>query len=177
MTDKAAKTSIFDSLRLFWRLLARDILDEKKRLMAGFVAALITGIFAVMVPYSIQLIIDNAIPQKNSTLLSYYAFGLLVALILGSFFWYVQVFFIARASEDIFRRFKTRLSDSILRKHLSFFSHYQSSDLLTRMVTDLGLVSEFFYKYLLKSLVELVLVVVFLVYILFLNWQLPLIAV
>lgn len=176
MTDKPYEKSIFDSLRLFWQLLARDILDEKKRLISGFVSSLIAGVFAVLIPYSIQLIIDNALPLKNPSLLRSYAIGLLVVLILGSSFWYAQVSFIARASENIFRNFKMRLSDSILRKQLSFFSHYQSSDLLTRMVTDLGLVSEFFYKYLLKSLVELVLVIVFLIYILILNWQLSMIA-
>jgi len=137
---------------------------------------LITGILAVMIPTFIQMIIDNAIPAKNPTLLGHYVIGLVGVIILICCLWYVQVSLTARASENIFYNFKIRLSDSLLRKQLSFFSRYQSSDLLTRMVADLGLVSEFFYKYLLKSLIHFIFVSVFLIYIIFLNWKLSLIA-
>ncbi len=176
MTDKHADTSVFYSLRLFRRLLAEDILNEKKRLTAGFAATLITAFLAVMTPHCIQLIIDNALPRKSPALLGQYAVALFLVLFLTTFFLYMELSFIARASENIFLGFKKKLVDSILRKHLSFFSRYQSSDLLTRMVMDLNLVSEFFYKYLLKSLVQFVLVAFYLVYIFILNWRLSLIA-
>lgn len=176
MTDNPDKTGLINSLRIFWVLLAKDILNEKKRLLSGSVLALITGILAVMIPTFIQMIIDNAIPAKNPTLLGHYVIGLVGVVILICCLWYVQVSLTARASENIFYNFKIRLSDSLLRKQLSFFSRYQSSDLLTRMVADLGLVSEFFYKYLLKSLIHFIFVSVFLIYIIFLNWKLSLIA-
>jgi ABC-type bacteriocin/lantibiotic exporter with double-glycine peptidase domain len=167
---------MFNSLRLFWKLLAIDVLNERKRLILGFAFALISGFFVALIPYSIQLIIDRAIPLKSLTLLGRYSLLLLAVVIAGACLWYVQVSLIARASENIFRNFKLRLSESILRKHLSFFSRYQSSDLLTRMVTDLELVSEFFHKYLLKSLVLSVFTLVFLIYILILNPKLAMIA-
>ena len=168
--------SLFDSLRLFWQLLKEDIINENKRLIAGFAFSLVTGCLAITIPYFIQLIIDKAIPQKNSSLLLYYAIGLIGVFILSFSAWYVQVVLTARASENIFRNFKLRLSEAILKKHLSFFARYPSSDLLTRMVADLTLVSEFFHKYLLKSLVDFVFILVLFIYILFFNWQLSLIA-
>ncbi|MBF0528979.1 MAG: hypothetical protein HQK55_06875 [Deltaproteobacteria bacterium] len=144
MTGSLNKTGVFCSLQVFWKLLAKEILNEKKRLLPGSLLALLTGIFSIMIPTFIQMIIDNAIPAKNTTLLGYYVIGLLSAIILICCVWYIQVSLNARASENIFYNFKIRLSDSLLRKHLSFYSHYLSSDLLTRIVADLNLVSEFF---------------------------------
>jgi ABC-type bacteriocin/lantibiotic exporter with double-glycine peptidase domain len=176
MTDMPEKEGLFDSLRFFLRLLGKDILAEKGKLISGFVFALAAAGFAVLVPYALQLIVDRAIPQKNLSLLASYTMGLLGALALCYVSWCCQVFFMTRASENIFRSFKLRLSGTILKKHLSFFSRYQSSDLLTRMVADIELVSDFFYRYLLKSMVECVFILVFFIYILIVNWQLSLIA-
>ncbi|MBF0117629.1 MAG: ABC transporter ATP-binding protein [Desulfobacterales bacterium] len=176
MMDKLKSGSIFDSLRLFWQLLAKEILNEKRLLISGFVLAIVTAILAILVPYAMQLIIDNAIPVRDINLLNRYTIGLVCGLILGFCLWYIQVSFTARASENIFCSFKLRLSEAILKKHLSFFSRYHSGDLLTRMVSDLEIVSEFFYKYLLRSLVLFVFILVLFIYIFFLNWKMSLIA-
>jgi ABC-type bacteriocin/lantibiotic exporter with double-glycine peptidase domain len=175
--DVSEKDSMLNSFRRFWRLLREDILKEKKRLLSGLFFALVAGLFAVTIPYVIHLLIDQAIPEKNLDLLGRYTLALFAAMALAGLLRYAQVSLIARASENIFLTFKLRLTDSILHKKLPFYTQFQSSDLLTRMVADLALAFDFFSKYLINSLVELVFVVVIVTFILFLDWQLALIAI
>jgi len=174
---RAEGKSTVIALRLIWKLFSPELKSERKSLSIGILFELFGSSLGLLIPLMIEKIIDESIPAKDIHAILKHSLIILLLLGGGYILWYVHLTTIARASENVFKFFKLRFSESILKKQISFFKEYASADILTRLVNDMELISDFFYKYLIKSVVLLIFSVVVIVYIFILNWHLSVIAI
>jgi len=162
--------------KILWSVLSDGILAQKKNLILAFILTAISSGVLLLGPYLIKQIIDQVLPARDKLLLMYYMIALIGAYGTAFLLWCTQINFSVKASENIFRRLRLKLVESILHKPVEFFSKYLSGDLLTRFANDLEFIATFFYENLIRAVVfslsSLILIIVLVSW----NWKLGLLS-
>lgn len=174
---KWKQNGIVKLLTILWQVLGRYVLHEKKVFSLAFLLSTLAAVCSLLAPYLISLIIDKALPNRDTTRFLCYAGGLLATFIAFYIFWAWHVKAAVKASQNIFLRLKEDIIATILNKPVSFFHRYSSSEMLTRLSNDMDYLSSFFYERVIQTFVDDFFSGVILVFILVWNWKMGLFAV
>ncbi|MBF0549964.1 MAG: ABC transporter ATP-binding protein [Deltaproteobacteria bacterium] len=170
------KHTLFDLIKILWDVLSDGIVQQKKNLIWALVFDLLGIAFLLSVPFILRQIIDEVLPQKNSSLLLLYAALLISSFLLSALFWAIQIRFSVRASENVFYTLRGKLVSRMLNKPVRFFDKFLSADLLTRLTNDLEFISDFFYHNVFRALSRCLFASIIIIVLLVWNWKLGLIA-
>lgn len=175
-SDKAAgrKNGLLSLLGHFLLVLRPSLHLQQSRLTLALLLSVVSILFGLLGPVSIQWIIDIALPQKDMGKFIRYAGIAVLSFILAHAVWAVHLGLGRHACEDVIRDFKNRIVQSVLRKQQGFFHEYKSGDVLTRMVADIEVVSQALYKELLLGLGLALYCLVIFVFMLYWDWRLSL---
>ena len=149
MTDRRkpdkSEEALFNKKANVGRLLAYFIPHAPGLLLAVLIAFLMNG--AVLVkPTILQRIIDDYLIPGNFDMkainrLGFYFFGLILA---GALLNYVQGILLNYVGQNIMHRLRSELFNKIQKMSMSFFDHFSSGRLLTRVTNDVEALNELF---------------------------------
>lgn len=168
------KGRIAQVLGLLHELLSDVAGPERGRLLIAAIFICVSTFGSLAGPFLIKEIIDVALPARDVRLLIIYSVLLILTNAVALAFWSTHSHFAIRSSETIFLKFREKLVSAVLRKRLDFFSRYGSGDILTRVNSDLDLVSVFLHQTVLRCLAFSVFSVVLLTGLVIWNWRLGL---
>lgn len=129
--NKLKKTTKENSL--LWRLLRESIPQQKFRYGVAMIAMVITAATAALAAWSMGEIVDAMTnPDNRARTIGVAGLVLLIFLVRGAS-GYVQAVFLARAGNSIIAKNQKAMYDKLLRQGVSFFTEYQSSEILLRV--------------------------------------------
>ncbi len=168
------KTNVFD-IKVFKRLMS---FAQKYRLHFVFssLAAILLAFTSAIRPYLIINTVDEYIKIKDSEGLLYYTLFILSALIIEVL---LQLFFIYTANwlgQHIIKDIRTKLFEHILKFKMSYFDNSSVGKMVTRVVTDVETIAQFFGQGLFMIISDLLKMSVIAIFMLYKNWQLALIS-
>ncbi|MHB8109472.1 MAG: ABC transporter ATP-binding protein [Syntrophorhabdaceae bacterium] len=166
------RQGIVSVIRKLWEILGDPIRAQKVPLVIAsvFVALSTSGSF--LGPFFIKMMIDTAIPQRDTTLLVHLSIALIGSFIVAYLCWIAHVYFSIKASEKIFLQFRQILFEGLLHKERQFFEKFQSGDIVTRITSDLELISVFFNQTVLRSIAVALFASLLVIGLVVWNWKL-----
>jgi ATP-binding cassette subfamily B protein len=170
----ASRTTIREMLGLLWEVLSVEIRGQRRLLLAGLAAGLVSAGCGLLVPYQLKEIIDRHIVTKQLAGFLTQTGLLFFALLAFYLFWSLQAHFSTIASQQIFYAFRCRLLGGILNKREAFYATFGMGDLVARLEGDVDIASEFFYLRVVPSLASLPYAAVIGVFIFLWDWRLGL---
>ncbi len=155
--DKEDETaSPVELLRKLWSLLRPEVTDECLPLIAAALMMLLVTCLGLLGPFLLHRILDNAASGGDMRAFRLDVFLLALSLFLCYLLWGVKIRIATYACERVFYKLKDRLLRTLMRKQISFFNSISEGDLITRMVSDVTLLSTFFYEYVIRSIVSII---------------------
>ncbi len=146
----------------------------KLKITAGII--LVWASSMILVPFLIQVIVDEAIPRRDFRLLAIQVIWVVAALCLATLALYFQGRFGVRACEDMMLGLRRRLMEKVLSQAWDLSNRFGSSDLVARFTQDTEHVAESLYEILVRSIMGTIYPAMLLVYLLVWNWRFGLIA-
>lgn len=150
-----------DDMRKY-RLLIDFSKGFRLKYIASIIATGLSALFSVLIPLIIKLTVDSIIGTKPITsklminlvdslggrdyiLKNLWIMGLLVILLtlLNALFLYLKGKWSSQASENIAKRFKDSLYETILRAKYEFYSKYPSGEIIQRCTSDVETIRNF----------------------------------
>ena len=108
-----------------------------RALVAGFVAAVVVGaVLGAVPPLLFRRLIDSAIADKNTTLVTVLAVQAVALALAGALFSLVQRWLSARIGEGLIYDLRVALFDHVQRFPLAFFTRTQTGALQSRLNND-----------------------------------------
>jgi ATP-binding cassette subfamily B protein len=128
-------------------------------------------------PWLIGKAVDEyIIKAANSTLLLYFLGGVFALLILESIFIWLGAFYANLLAQSVIRDLRIRVFNKILRFKAAYFDSTPVGISVTRIVSDVEAISEVFSSGLMEILGDLVTLIVILGFMVYVDWQLTLLA-
>lgn len=166
------RQGIVSVIRKLWELLADPIRAQKKPLLAASLFIAISTLGSFLGPFFIKVMIDTAIPKKDTILLLYLSGALVLTFVIAYLCWITHVYYSIKASEKVFLEFRQRLFEGILHKERSFFEKFRSGDIITRITGDLESISVFFNQTVLRTMAIALFAFLLVIGLLIWNWKL-----
>ncbi|MFM2037954.1 MAG: hypothetical protein RL432_893 [Bacteroidota bacterium] len=159
-------------LRLF-----KEVRPYRKLLIISFTSVLSLAILGPLRPWLIGKAVDEyIIKAANSTLLLYFLGGVFALLILESIFIWLGAFYANLLAQSVIRDLRIRVFNKILRFKAAYFDSTPVGISVTRIVSDVEAISEVFSSGLMEILGDLVTLIVILGFMVYVDWQLTLLA-
>lgn len=117
----------------FFQLFWFGLQGHTSELFFVLALGLSASLLGMVTPQVMSILVDSAIPGANRTLLIQMGLGLLAANLGGIFFQFAQSILVLRVENIADNRLQTALWDRLLQLPATFFRHYTSGDLLTRL--------------------------------------------
>lgn len=118
---------------LLWRLLRESIPQQKFRYGIAMIAMVITAATAALAAWSMGEIVDTMTNTENRARTIGVAGLVLLIFLLRGAAGYVQAVFLAKAGNSIIAINQKAMYDKLLKQGVSFFTQYQSSEILLRV--------------------------------------------
>ncbi|MFC1967961.1 ABC transporter ATP-binding protein [Chloroflexota bacterium] len=136
-----------------------------------------TSLFELVPPLLIRAIIDHAIPDRDMTLLSFLAVGMILASLFAGFIGVGQSYLSNVIGQGVMYDLRNRLYQHLQGLHLGFFIKVRSGETITRLNSDVTEIQRVVTGTLVNLVSNFVVLVTTLATILFLSWPLALISV
>lgn len=105
--------------------------------IAGFLTTiLLSALIALVPPFVFRAIIDDAIPDRDRSLIWWLAFVAVVAALVDAFLAIVQRWYSARIGEGLIYDMRVALFDKVQRMPVAFFTRTQTGSLISRLNND-----------------------------------------
>ncbi|PAF53394.1 ABC transporter permease [Helicobacter sp. 13S00482-2] len=133
----------------------------------AFLATLLTAGCTAWGTYLVKPVLDDIFIKKDTSMLVFLPFLVVLAYFGKSFGMYVQMYFMNYIGLDIIRKIRDRMLEHLLKMEIDFFNKMRSGELISRITNDIGLirasVSNFLAEFVRESLtvIGLVCVVVY----------------
>lgn len=172
--SKTNTKNIFD-LKIFARLMG-----FAKKYRMHFVIACVTSIslavIAAIRPYLIIETVDNYITEKDPEGLLLYAMLILIALLTEVLLHFTFIFIANWLGQHIIKDIRIQIFEHVLRFKMSYFDKSSVGQMVTRVVSDVETIAQFFGQGLFMIVSDLLKMVAIAGFMLYKNWQLALIS-
>jgi subfamily B ATP-binding cassette protein MsbA len=155
-------------LSYFWPYLK----DYKLRFFLVFISALTVAGGTVGTADVLRILIDDAILDKNETMLYTAGLIMIILYLLKGIGRYAQAYFVNYIGQDIVRRLRDRLLDHMLHLDMSFFNSSRSGELISRISNDITRIQAVVATFLPEILRDGVTVIGFVAYAIYINPEL-----
>lgn len=164
-------------LRYFW-----PWIRQERPLITGSLTALVFGVLLRLaepwpLKFVLDLVLDQTPGERNSmTVLTLAAVAVIAVTVLRAFVDYHQKVGFAKIGNRVLRRVRTHVYKHLQTLSLSFHTGSRNGDLLIRVTRDVGLLRDVTSTALLPMLASLLVLAGMLAVVVFLQWQLALLA-
>jgi len=159
-----------DTPRRFWEILRR----YKNLIAVAIVGNIFTVLLIMVVPLFAKLIIDEAIPAKNTGLLIGLAITLFVLQVIRFAIGYGHSFLVTYIGQRAIFDIRRHLFDHLQLLHLSFYERKKTGSLVNRVIYDAQTIQQFINTALAAISNSFVAVIMSLTIMAFLNWRITL---
>ncbi len=171
MSDTTGKA--FD-IKIFRRLM-QFAKNYQMQFLFAVLSAILLSLFAVVRPKFIQYIIDNFIETKDKHGLLIYVI-IMFAILLGEvLIRFIFIFIANKLGYSIIKDMRMRLYKHMLNFKMTYFDNSSVGKLVTRAVTDIEQIANFFGQGLFMIISDLLVMLAVIVAMLIMNWRLALI--
>lgn len=122
----------------------------------AFLATLLTAACTAWGTYLVKPVLDDIFIKKDTQMLVFLPFLVVLAYFGKSFGMYVQMYFMNYIGLDIVRKIRDRMLAHLLKMEMEFFNKMRSGELISRITNDIGLirasVSNFLAEFVRESL-------------------------
>ncbi len=156
---------------IFERLLT-IVRPYRTKLIISIICMIFVAIFTGIQTYMVKDLIDKIFIAKNE----YYLLGLTLLLIiifgLKGLFYYGYDILLRKVGLTIIKEFRASLFKHIHEQPLSFFNHYPTGTLISRVISDVTLIQQTVSNAFVNVLKDFFTIIVLLGVIVYLNWKL-----
>lgn len=138
------------------------------------IAAILISFLAVLRPYLLQVIIDDAIVPQDINELVFYIGLMAGVLILEVIFQFCFIYFANLLGQDVVRDLRTDLFEHMLHFKMKYFDKSAVGRLVTRAVSDIETIASIFSQGLFMIISDILKMVVVLGFMFYQSWKLTL---
>lgn len=128
----------------------------------AFLATLLTAACTAWGTYLVKPVLDDIFIKKDTQMLVFLPFLVVMAYFGKSFGMYVQMYFMNYIGLDIVRKIRDKMLGHLLKMEMEFFNKMRSGELISRITNDIGLirasVSNFLAEFVRESLTVIALI-------------------
>lgn len=128
----------------------------------AFLATLLTAACTAWGTYLVKPVLDDIFIKKDTQMLVFLPFLIVMAYFGKSFGMYVQMYFMNYIGLDIVRKIRDKMLGHLLKMEMEFFNKMRSGELISRITNDIGLirasVSNFLAEFVRESLTVIALI-------------------
>ena len=157
--------------------IARYLLPAWKPSLLILGCIFVSSVLGLIPPLLIREIIDRAIPQRDSALLTWLVAGMIAAPLISGLIGVWMNFLVTVMSQGVMFDLRNEMYDKLLRQSLRFFTNIKSGEVLSRIQNDVGGVQGVVSGTLVSLATNSLTVATTLVVLFRMDWRLALIAV
>jgi ATP-binding cassette subfamily B protein len=156
-----------------FRRLVKYVKPYKRLLVGAFVCTLALAIVTPVRPYLIGKMVKMfIIDEQNASALLNWSFFLLGMLFLEGLLQFVSSYVSNLLAQSIIRDIRHKLFKHITTFKMRYFDKTPIGTLVTRVISDIGAISDVFSSGLIDLLGDLLMLIVVVIFMFFINWQL-----
>ena len=142
-------------------------------LVAGslVMAALGAG-FNLTIPWLVKIIIDQALIQKNMSLLLLVSISIIFIFFIKGLTSYIQNLWVSKAGFRVITKLRSELYQHIYSLSASFFQENPTGDIISRMTNDVTNIQNLFSQAFMNIFMDLLILIGSIVVLFFINWKL-----
>ncbi|CAM1339489.1 ABC transporter ATP-binding protein [Tenacibaculum aestuarii] len=168
-TGKAFDIKIFSRLMSFAK-------KYRLRFIVAAASTILLAGFAVLTPVILMTAIDDFTTTKNATTLLYFTIAMVVVLLVQVLFQFSFIYNANWVGQHIIRDIRAKTFRKILEFKMSYFDNSSVGKLVTRVVSDIETISNFFTQGVFMIVSDILLMLIVIAVMFYKNWQLALIA-
>ncbi|MEX6626251.1 ABC transporter ATP-binding protein [Tenacibaculum sp. P3-BQ1] len=168
-TGKAFDIKIFVRLMSFAK-------QYRTRFIIAASSTILLAIFAVLSPVILMKAIDDFTTHKDLTRLLYYTIAMLITLLIQVLFQFSFIYYANWVGQHIIRDIRSKTFRKILSFKMSYFDNSSVGKLVTRVVSDIETIANFFSQGVFMIISDILKMIVVIIVMLYTNWKLALIA-
>jgi ATP-binding cassette subfamily B multidrug efflux pump len=172
--SKKESGKAFDA-KIFMRILS-FAKSYRTHFVVAAVAVITTAFLSAYRPYLLKEAVKDFTTNKNEDTLLYFTLLMLVVLIAEVLLQVLFIYFANWIGQHIIRDMRAKIFRHILQFKMSYFDTTSVGRLVTRVVSDIETIASSFSQGLFMIISDILKMVVVIVVMLFMNWQLALIA-
>jgi ATP-binding cassette, subfamily B, multidrug efflux pump len=158
-----------------FKRLVKYVKPYRKMLVIAFLCTVILSILSPARPYLIGRMVDSfIIKNQNGEALLNWSLFLLLILFLEGVFQFIGSFSSNLLAQSIIRDLRHKLFQHISTFKMKYFDKTPIGTLVTRVISDIGAISEVFSSGLIDILGDLLMLIVVVTFMFIMNWQLSL---
>jgi len=165
---------VFD-FELFKRLL-RYTKSYKLHFFVAVFSVVTGALLTAINPILLRKIVNDFITNKNTTMLLNFVVLMLGVLLLRALFQFLFIYFANWLGQNIIKDIRAQLFKHLLHFKMQYFNNTPVGKLVTRAVSDIETIASIFAQGLFMIISDLLSMLVIIVVMLWMNWQLALIA-
>ncbi|WBX74168.1 ABC transporter ATP-binding protein [Tenacibaculum pacificus] len=168
-TGKAFDIKIFVRLMSFAK-------QYRTRFIIAASSTILLAIFAVLSPVILMKAIDDFTTHKDLTRLLYYTIAMLITLLVQVLFQFSFIYNANWVGQHVIRDIRSKTFRKILSFKMSYFDNSSVGKLVTRVVSDIETIANFFSQGVFMIISDILKMIVVIAVMLYTNWRLALIA-
>ncbi|MFD1431902.1 ABC transporter ATP-binding protein [Lacticaseibacillus yichunensis] len=158
----------------YYRRLGRYLVPYLTKLALVLGTLILGSLAGTLGPYLTKVAIDQAIPQKNLSLL-WLLTGIFAALLIITFFCYrYRIWTITEVGQDMLKDMRSDIFDHLQELPFSYFDSRPHGKILIRVVNYINTLSDLLSNGLINLINDIILLVVTLIFMVSINWKLAL---
>ena len=162
-------------IKIFARLMSFAKKYRLRFIVAAASTILLAG-FAVLTPVILMTAIDDFTTTKDATRLLYFTIAMVVVLLVQVLFQFSFIYNANWVGQHIIRDIRAKTFRKILEFKMSYFDNSSVGKLVTRVVSDIETISNFFTQGVFMIVSDILLMLIVIAVMFYKNWQLALIA-
>ncbi len=162
-------------MKIFVRLMS-FAKQYRTRFIIAATSTILLAVFAVLNPVILMMAIDDFTTHKDLTRLLYYTIAMLITLLVQVLFQFSFIYYANWVGQHIIRDIRKKTFRKILSFKMSYFDNSSVGKLVTRVVSDIETIANFFSQGVFMIISDILKMIVVIIVMLYTNWKLALIA-
>jgi ATP-binding cassette subfamily B protein len=158
------------------RRLLKYLWPYRRRVALAIAVLMLASATQIVGPWLTQLVIDEAIPQRDTSLLALLAGGFMAAVVLGAILTYVQAVITTWLGQAVMYDLRTEIFAKLQRLDLRFYDKNPVGRLMTRITNDVETLNELFSSGLVTVFGDVFTLLFIVIAMLNMNWRLALVS-
>lgn len=171
--NKKITGKVFD-YQLFVKLM-KYVRYYKFQFIISFISVISLAVFSAIRPVLLQKIIDEYITTKNAEQLLVFIILMLVVLVFEVIFQFLFIYFANWLGQNVIKDMRVQLFKRMLNFKMKYFNNSSVGKLVTRVVSDIEIISSVFGEGLFMIISDLLKMLVIALVMLWMNWRLAII--
>ncbi|MFF1796940.1 ABC transporter transmembrane domain-containing protein, partial [Kitasatospora sp. NPDC058263] len=121
-----------------WRRILALFRPYSGRLTVVGVLVAASAVVSVVTPFLLKAVLDTAIPQGRTGLLSLLALGMIAAAVVNSIFNVLQTLISTTVGQRVMHDLRTAVYGHLQRMSLAFFTRTRTGEVQSRIANDIG---------------------------------------